>query len=46
MIANKRKEKTGETIKKISQELSYAFLRSELACIRGARKQRATTQGL
>ena len=27
-IAYKRKESTSETIKKISQELSYAFLRS------------------
>ena len=44
-IANKRKESTSETIKKISQELSYAFLRSELACIRGSRKQNANTQG-
>ena len=46
MIANEWKEITGATIKKISQELSYAFLRSELTCIRGARKQRATNQGL
>ena len=40
MIASKKKETTSETIKKLSQELSYAFLRSELACIRGARKRR------
>ena len=35
MIASEKKETTSETIKKLPHELSYAFLRSELACIRG-----------
>ena len=39
-ITSKRKEKMSDTVKKLSQELSFVFLKSELACIRGTRKKR------
>ena len=42
-IASKRGEKTNEVSKRISTDLSYLFLRAELACIRGSRRPRLVT---